>query len=141
MSTLLLDASVVLAAFDPDDANYGPARALITDGEATLASLDLARYEVANVTAHVWRLPAILPPVLSVLDRIGDDGGIVVSTTSLLRDAAEVAASHGISVYDGSYVAAAAMGGRRLVSCDLRDLVSKGLAVPPGEIVGRRGRV
>ncbi len=141
MSALLLDASVVLAAFDPDDGNYDAARAVITDGGATLASLDLARYEVANVTAHVWRLPAILAPALSIVDRIADDGGLVVSTNSLLRDAAEVAGRHGISVYDASYVAAAAVGGRRLVSCDVRDLVSKDLAVLPGEIAGAGRRL
>lgn len=36
-----------------------------------------------------------------------------------------------ISVYDAAYAAAADEGGHRLVSCDERDLVSKGLAMLP----------
>ena len=106
----------------------------MTDSVTTLAILDLSRYEVTNVAIRAWRTPDAVVPMLSVLDRIADDGGLVVSTGSLLRDAAAVADRHGISVYDASYVAAAAMGGRRLVSCDVRDLVSKGLAVLPAEV-------
>jgi predicted nucleic acid-binding protein len=97
----------------------------------TLATLDLARYEVANVAVRSWRDPASVPPLLAALDRIAEDGGLVVANNPLLRDAAELAERHGISVYDASYVVAAALRGRRLVSCDVRDLVSKGLAVLP----------
>lgn len=111
----------------------------MTDGAPTLAILDLSRYEVTNVAIRAWRTPAAVVPMLSVLDRIADDGGLVVSTGSLLRDAAVVADRHGISVYDASYAAAAAMGGRRLVSCDVRDLVSKGLAILPGDVPGSGG--
>ena len=46
---LLLDASAILAAFDSDDALHAPARAMLADPGVTLATLDLARYEVANV--------------------------------------------------------------------------------------------
>ena len=42
MTTLLLDASVLLAAFDPEDDHYEPARALLEDDKITLATLDLA---------------------------------------------------------------------------------------------------
>jgi predicted nucleic acid-binding protein len=45
--------------------------------------------------------------------------------------AAELAEDHELSAYDAAYVAAAASAGRSLVSCDARDLVSKGLAVLP----------
>lgn len=136
MSALLLDSSVVLAAFDPSAGEYDAARALMTDGGVTLASLDLARYEVANVATRVWRSAAMVAPLLSALDRIADDGGVVVSSGALLDEAAEIANRHGISVYDAAYVAAANLGGRRLVSCDVRDLVSKDLAGLPAEIVG-----
>jgi predicted nucleic acid-binding protein len=134
LSALFLDASVVVAAFDRDDGNHDAARATMTAG-ATLATLDLARYEVASAAIRLWQSPADLTPLLAAVDRIADDGGLVVSTNTLLRDAAEVAVSHRISIYDASYVAAAAMAGRRLISCDVRDLVSKGLAVLPGEAV------
>lgn len=48
MSTLLLDASVILAAFDSDDELHGPSQTLLADPDVTLTTLDLARYEVAN---------------------------------------------------------------------------------------------
>lgn len=38
---------------------------------------------------------------------------------------------YGLSVYDAAYVAAARRNGWQLVSLDVRDLVSKGLAVTP----------
>ncbi len=132
MSTLLLDASVVLAAFDPDDANYIPATELLDDTSVTLATLDLARYEVANIAVRAWRNLDAVTPLLAVLERIADDGGVIVSTGALMARAAELAEHHAISVYDAAYVAAAGEGSRSLVSCDERDLVSKGLAVLPG---------
>ena len=131
MTTLLLDASVLLAAFDPEDDHYEPARGLLEDEETTLATLDLARYEVANVAVRAWRSPDSVAPLLAVVERLADDGGVLASTGTLLARAAEVAERHTISVYDAAYTAAADEGGHRLVSCDERDLVSKGLAVLP----------
>ena len=61
------------------------------------------------------------------------DGGVVRADPGLLADAAQVATDHGISVYDAAYVAAAGVVGGRLVSCDERDLVSRGLACLPGD--------
>ncbi|HYJ21049.1 MAG TPA: type II toxin-antitoxin system VapC family toxin [Solirubrobacterales bacterium] len=133
MSTLLLDASVVLAAFDRDDAQHAPACALLEGSPSTLATLDLARYEVANVAIRAWRTPEAVAPMLAVLERIAGDGGVVASTGALMTRAAELAEHHSISVYDAAYVAAVGEGDRRLVSCDRRDLVSKALAVLPGD--------
>jgi predicted nucleic acid-binding protein len=132
LSTLLLDASVVLAAFDPDDRNCESARALLADGSVSLASLDLARYEVANVAVRAWGAPDAVAPLLSALDRI--------ASGALLTRAAELARRHAISVYDAAYVAAVEEGDRRLVSCDQRDLVSKGLALLPGATPGASHR-
>jgi predicted nucleic acid-binding protein len=131
VTTLLLDASVLLAAFDPEDDHHKPARALLEDEEATLATLDLARYEVANVAARAWRAPETVAPLLAVVERLADDGGVISSGETLLARAVEIADHHTISVYDAAYVAAADVGGHRLVSCDERDLVSKGLAILP----------
>ena len=64
------------------------------------------------------------------MERLADDGGVLLSTDTLLTRAAEIAERHTISVYDAAY-AAADEGGHRLVSCDERDLVSKGLAALP----------
>ena len=131
MTTLLLDASVLLAAFDPEDDHYEPARALLEDDEVTLATLDLARYEVANVAVRAWRAPESVAPLLAAIERLADDGGVLASTDTLLARAAEFAEHHTISVYDAAYAAAADEGGYRLVSCDERDLVLKGLATLP----------
>lgn len=131
MTTLLLDASVLLAAFDPEDRHHEPARALLEDEEATLATLDLARYEVVNVAVRAWRAPESVAPLLAAVERLADDGGVFVSTSALLTRAAELAERHTISAYDAAYAAAAGDAGYRLVSCDERDLVSKGLASLP----------
>lgn len=131
MTTLLLDASVLLAAFDPEDDHHKSARALLEDDEATLATLDLARYEVANVAVRAWRAPESVAPLLGVIERLADDGGVLSSTDTLLTRAAEIAERHTISVYDAAYAAAANDVGYRLISCDERDLVSKNLATLP----------
>ncbi len=134
MSTLLLDASVILAAFDSDDALHEPARAILVGSGVTLATLDLARYEVANVVIRAWRAPDRLDALLEAIDRIANDSGVLLSTTGLLTRAAQLAEEHTISVYDAAYVGAASQAGATLVSCDIRDLVSKGLAASPEDV-------
>lgn len=133
MTTLLLDASVLLAAFDPEDDHHESARTLLEDEDASLATLDLVRYEVANVAVRAWRAPDSVTPLLAVVERLADDGGVVPSTNTLLTRAAEIAERHAISVYDAAYAAAADEGGHQLVSCDERDLVSKNLAALPAD--------
>ena len=133
MTTVLLDASVLLAAFDPDDGNHQAARELLEDEETALATLDLARYEVTNVSVRAWRAPESVAPLLSAIDRVAEDGGVLTSGTSLLTRAAELAERHAISTYDAAYAAAAAESGLRLISCDKRDLVSRGLASLPAD--------
>jgi predicted nucleic acid-binding protein len=136
VTALLLDASVLLAAFDRDDAHHEPARALLEDDAIALATLDLARYEVTNVAVRAWRSPESVAPLLAVIERLGDDGGVLDSAGSLLPRAAELAERHSISVYDAAYAAAAGDAGMRLVSCDERDLTSKDLAVLPADLPG-----
>jgi len=131
VTTLLLDASVLLAAFDPEDDHHEPARALLENEEASLATLDLARYEVTNVAVRAWRAPESVAPLLAAIEKLAEDGGILPSTGALLTRAAEIAEIQTISVYDAAYVAAAGDAGHRLVSCDERDLVSKNLAELP----------
>ncbi len=131
MSSLLLDASVLLAAFDADDDHHQPARALLANAEITLVTLDLVRYEVANVAIRAWRAPESVAQLLEAVERLANDGGVVASTGALLTRAAKLAERHAISVYDAAYVAATHDADRSLVSCDVCDLVSKGLAEPP----------
>lgn len=133
MTTLLLDASVVLAAFDSEDEQHDYARALLEDDQVTLATLDLARYEVANVAVRAWHAPESVAPLLASIERLAEDGGVIASSRSLLSVAAELAEEHGISAYDAAYVAVVAEHAHRLVSCDRRDLVSKGLAALPAD--------
>src|SRR4029077_1537325 len=104
---------------------------MLLDTETTLATLDLARYEVASVVVRAWRAPESVAPLLAAVEQLANDGGILASTSSLLTLAAELAERHTISVYDAAYVAAASEADRRLISCDERDLVSKGLAAFP----------
>lgn len=134
MGTLFLDASAILAAFDSDDELHDAAKSILANPDVTLATLDLARYEVANVAVRAWRDSAQVFPLLEVVDRIADDGGVAPCTTTLLTRAAELAEQHTISVYDAAYVAAASQAGATLVSCDARDLVDKGLARSPADI-------
>jgi predicted nucleic acid-binding protein len=130
----MLDASVILAAFDTDDDLHDAAKTILSDTEVTLATLDLARYEAANVAVRAWRSPSQVSPLLDAIDRMADDGGVMPATTALLTRAATLAEQHAISVYDAAYVAAALQAGAALVSCDMRDLVSKGLASSPADI-------
>jgi predicted nucleic acid-binding protein len=134
VSTLLLDASVILAAFDSDDGLHGPSQTLLADPDVTLATLDLARYEVANVAVRGWCELDRVAPLLEAIDRISGDGGVIPSTTALLTRAAKLADEHTISIYDAAYVAAADQAGGTLVSCDVRDLVGKGLASSPARV-------
>ncbi len=141
MSTFLLDASAILAAFDCDDDFHDPARAILVDPELTLATLDLARYEIANVAIRAWRAPDRVAQLLDAIERIADDGGVALSTTALLASAARLAEEHTISVYDAAYVAAAGNIGGTLISCDIRDLVSKELASNPAQARDRSAQV
>ncbi len=131
MSTVLLDASVILAAFDRDDRCHESAAALLADDSIALATIDLARYEVVNVAIRAWSAPETVGPLLSALGQIEDDGGVIGSSGTLIARAAELAQDHEIAIYDAAYAAAAEQADRTLVSCDVRDLVSKGLARLP----------
>jgi predicted nucleic acid-binding protein len=125
-----LDSSVLLASEDPDDENHGDARQLL-GGSDQLATLDLALYEVTNVAIRAWHDRSAAHRLRERVTAVADDGGLLRGTSALTSDAAAVADEHGISVYDAAYVVAARVSGGELVSCDLRDLVSRGLARLP----------
>jgi predicted nucleic acid-binding protein len=130
VSSWFLDASVFLASEDPDDANHDDARRLI-GGRESLATLDLAWYEVTNVAICSWKDDAAARRLWRRVSAVGDDGGIARADLATAERATELAHLHGLSVYDAAYAAAAESWGRMLVSCDVRDLVSKGLARLP----------
>lgn len=156
MSELLLDASVWLAALDPDDRYYAAAGTLVEatgqDGVAdkgddtieaegagddavkdepvTLAALDLTLYEVANVAVVRWSSQTDAERLVELI-RLACPTTLDRVDEERMREAAKVATEHGLTVYDAAYVAAARRHDWTLVSCDLKDLVRPGLAVAP----------
>lgn len=133
-----VDASVLLASEDPDDANHADARRLL-GGADPLATLDLAYYEVTNVAVRAWRDQVAAARLLKRVAAVADDGGLVRADPSLLASATTIAGEQGISVYDAAYVAAALGWESELVSCDARDLVSRGLARLPADAPSSQG--
>src|SRR5829696_8229167 len=129
----MLDASVLLAAEDADDAHHLDARRLLTSGQA-LATLDLAAYEVTNVAEMRWHDAAASKRLRERIWLIATHGQLVRVDRPLLDGATQIARTHGLSAYDAAYVAAARQLGCALVSCDERDLVGPGLAAFPREL-------
>ncbi len=139
MTLWLLDASVLLAREDLDDANHSQTVRLL-GGPDPLATLDLAFYEVTNVAVRSWHDELAARRLWERLSALAEDGGLIRADSQLLRDATLIAEEHGISVYAAAYVAAARIANGQLVSCDVRDLVSLGLACLPSDAIsGPRG--
>ena len=86
---------------------------------------------VVGDAVRAWRAPGSVAPLLTAIERLAEDAGVLGSSGALLTRAAELAERHSISVYDAAYAASAEEMGLRLVSCDERDLVSQGLATLP----------
>lgn len=127
---LLVDASVWVAARDPEDPFCEAARSIVLDVGRPVAAMDLTFYEVANVMgARKKQLDEALHLLRFLAERCGEQ--IVAIDTSLAESALDIAAEHGLTAYDAAYVAAARRHGWTLVSADVADLVSKGLAVAP----------
>ena len=126
---LLLDASVWVAAGIAVNPSHPDAAPLVR-GRVPVAAIDLTVYEVVNVVARQYRQPGQAQKIVrAMLRTCGED--LVRVDGRLGEDIAEVAAEHGLTAYDAAYVAAARRNGWQLVSLDMRDLVSKGLAVTP----------
>lgn len=136
--TWLADASVLLAREDLDDDHHDDARRLLR-GAHPIATLELAFYEVTNVAVRAWDDLSAARRLRGVVSALEHDGGLVRCDEALVGAAAEIAEERGLSAYDAAYVAAAATLGARLVSCDLRDLVSRGLALSPADALAASG--
>jgi len=127
---LLLDAGVWVAAKDGDDRYFEAARALVVDAKRPVASLDLTLYEVSNVVGCRWRQPEAAKELCrTIVVRCADN--LVSVDPDLVDSAVDIAAEHALTAYDAAYVAAARRFDWTLVSVDIADLVSKGLAVAP----------
>jgi predicted nucleic acid-binding protein len=133
VSTLLLDASVWLAALDTDDRHHSAARAIVersADGTVVLAALDVTLYEIANVAIVSWRAKAAAARLVELVWAACPDTLQRVDE-ALAGEAAAIAAEHDLTVYDAAYVAAARGNHWALVSGDIADLVRPGHAIPP----------
>jgi predicted nucleic acid-binding protein len=131
--SLLLDASVWLAALDVDDPLQTAARQLLeaaAAGTATLAALDLTLYEVANVAVVRWRSTADAVRLVTLV-RLACPDTLERADAELLREAATIADRHQLTVYAAAYVVAGRRRGWTLVSGDVADLVTPGLAISP----------
>ncbi|MDQ6806167.1 MAG: type II toxin-antitoxin system VapC family toxin [Actinomycetota bacterium] len=130
-----LDASVLLAAEDLDDPHHDASVALLTTG--VLSTLDLAIYEITNVAELRWRDRSAS---LRLRDRVWAiaELGVLIRVDQPLADrAAELVRHHDLSAYDAAYVAGAERLGVPLASCDERDLISRGLARAPADLLSQ----
>jgi predicted nucleic acid-binding protein len=126
---LLVDASVWVALADPGETFHDHAEALVSSTQS-LTALDLTLFEVANAIGVKMGNQVRAERIGSILfNRCRDH--LVRVDPELMLLAVELAAEHGLTAYDAAYVAAARRTGWTLVSADVRDLVSKGLAVAP----------
>jgi predicted nucleic acid-binding protein len=126
----LLDASVWVASGAPANGWHEAASGLVRKPPGPLAAIDLTLYEVANAVGVRDGKPDAAKALAQILQRRCRDR-IVTLDAELFDIALAVAAEYGLSAYDAAYVAAARRTGWQLVSIDIRDLVSKGLAVTP----------
>ncbi len=130
----LLDASIWVGAMQPAAAYHEACRALVVDSNYPVAALDLTMIEVANV--------------VGVRDRRRNDAVdlcrlmtgrcqrlTAASDLTLIPLTLKLAIEHRLRAYDASYVSAAFIEGWTLVSTDIRNLVSKGLAITPDAAV------
>lgn len=129
---LLLDASVWVAASVPTNSSSAVAGA-VARSDRSIAVLDLTLYEVANALGKQYGQPEQAKRLVQVILRTCGDVSRVDET--LAGDLVDIAEEHDLTAYDAAYVAAARRHGWQLVSLDIRDLVSKGLAVTPDAAV------
>lgn len=125
----LVDSSVWVAAVLPPHPQHGEAREFL-ESCGPLAVLDLTLYEVANVVTGRYRQPEQGRKLARGLLASSAEPPVAVDG-ALLEAGIDLMIEHDLSVYDAAYVAAARRHGWQLVSLDVRDLVSKGLAVTP----------
>jgi predicted nucleic acid-binding protein len=127
---LLLDAGVWVASGSAEDRFHESAGSIVLDLSRPVTALDLTLYEVANAVAVKMGKPDGARYLSGViLRRCGD--GLQTIGSELFSSTVQIAAEYGLTAYDAAYVAAARANGWTLVSTDIADLVSKGLALAP----------
>src|ERR1700761_1809890 len=130
----MLDASVWLGGKDPQATYVEACRVLAVDTSHSVGTLELAMYEVANALgARDGRAAEAVDMCRLITGRCGS--AIIGPAPMLMRSAISIALEYGITAYGAAYVAAAHREGWTLVSLDVKDLVSKGLAITPDAAV------
>jgi predicted nucleic acid-binding protein len=131
---LLLDSGVWIATVDETDRFKPAARELVVQAKSSFAALDLTLYEIANVVGSTWKEHERARMLChSVRSQCATP--LLRMDFSLIQTTIEVAGRYGLTSYDAAYVAAAERHRWQLVSTDVRDLVSKGLAITPDAAV------
>lgn len=129
-----MDASVWASLADPEERFHPLAKDLLVDSKAAIGALDLTFFEVANAVGVKMQQPKRARWLSElIVARCGDRLARV--DPQLVAAAVEVAAQHELTAYDAAYVATARRHGWQLVSLDVRDLVSRNLAVTPDAAV------
>jgi len=127
---LLVDASAWVTLVEPGSPYRDATATLIRDQAGSLGALDLTLYEIANAVGAKRGDPDAADRILRLVEASCGDRILAVDR-ELLGSGLEIAEEQGLTAYDAAYVAAARRHGMTLVSTDIRDLVSKGLAVTP----------
>lgn len=131
---LLLDASVWVAARSPGEECAVSAHELILDTDRSTAALDLTLYEVANALG-AKRGDVIGAAVACRSIEIRCRESFVRVAGDLIEATVRIAVEYSLTSYDAAYVAVARRHDWTLVSTDIRDLVSQGLAITPDAAV------
>lgn len=138
MIDVVSDANVALKWFHAaGEEGVEEARALLTahrDRVLAVHLLNLTLYEVGNALLR-GRAQADAPATATVLRALREVCPVIAPTDSELALAADLAAEHGLSLYDASYAAVARLRSAHLATFD-RGLLDAGLGVGPGELVG-----
>jgi len=119
---MIVDASVVLRGFFPDEEGHAKAQALIrayAQGEIKLHAPNLLPYEVTNAILQAIRRDRIGPEkgreILTAFQ------GLSIPTVDVSwQQTLELARTHDRSAYDGAYLALAGESGSKLVTGDRR---------------------
>jgi predicted nucleic acid-binding protein len=136
------DASVALKWFHAEgEAEVEAARAILAAHRARavlVAVLDLTVYEVGNALLR-GRASATTGQVATVLDALESICPVLRPDLGELRLAADLAARHGLTLYDAAYAAVAHRHSAILVTVD-EALLRAGLGRRPSEVAAGFGR-
>jgi predicted nucleic acid-binding protein len=131
---LLLDAGVWIASLSPQETFATAAQEVIANEGRRTAALDLTLYEVTNSIAAKRGDAAAAASACRAIDERCEKALIRIDP-QLVEVVVHIAVEHNLTSYDAAYVAVARRHRWTLVSTDIRDLVSQGLAITPDAAV------